>query len=180
MTRRNSLFPPRPVAPGRLTALLLVALFTLLPLRSARADDIAARFLSVIDGDSLRVEYRGDALVVRLIGVDAPEYKQEYSRKAKEFTLGFCHRKTLRLEFDQERRDRYGRTLAYVYADGEMLNEELVRAGLAIPIRIKPNTRYFARFQQAEKEAKEKRRGFWIKGGLDMTPAQWRKTHPRK
>jgi micrococcal nuclease len=61
-----------------------------------------------------------------------------------------------------------------------MLNEELVRAGLAIPIRIKPNTRHYDRIKRAEKEARREKRGFWVKGGLDMTPGQWRRTHRRK
>jgi len=175
MQRRNSLLP-RPVLP----VCLLVCLFAWLVPLAAGSADLSVRFMNVIDGDSLRVEHRGDAVEIRLIGVDAPEHGQEYGRKAKEFALGFCYRKTLRLEFDKERRDRYGRTLAYVYADGRMLNEELVRAGLAVPIRIRPNTRYYARFKKAEKEAREKKRGFWIKGGLTMSPGRWRKTHPRK
>lgn len=170
MRRRNPLSPC-------LLALCLVG--CLLAPRTAPAAD-AAQLLKVIDGDSLRVKYRGSTLEIRLIGVDAPEYGQEYSRKARDFTRDFCRDSPLRLEFDQERRDRYGRTLAYVHADGVMLNEELVRAGLAVPIRIKPNTRHFDRFREAETEARRERRGFWRKGGLDMPPARWRKTHPRK
>ena len=171
MCRRNTLFL-RPF-------FLACALAFLLPVR-AGADGLDARFLRALDGDSLRVDHAGEVLEVRLIGVDAPEYRQEYSRKAKEFSQSFCQGKTLRLEFDKERRDRYGRTLAYVYAGDRMLNEELVRAGLAIPIRIKPNTRFYARFKRAEEQARLDRRGFWIKGGLDMTPGQWRRTHRRK
>ncbi|AMK10159.1 MAG: thermonuclease family protein [Pseudodesulfovibrio sp.] len=167
-----------PLTPQRLFGLFLLALLCAAP--ASAAETISARFLGALDGDSLRVVYQGGTLEVRLIGVDAPEYKQEYSRKAKEFTVRFCFNKTLQLEYDKERKDRYGRHLAYVYHNGRMLNRELVRAGLAIPIRVKPNTRYFEQFLEAEKDARENRRGFWIKGGLDMTPAQWRKTHPRK
>ncbi|WP_338668709.1 thermonuclease family protein [Pseudodesulfovibrio methanolicus] len=173
MRRRNSLFP---------NAFLLVLVFAWTCLLSAQAgaNGLDARFLRALDGDSLRVDHAGEVLEVRLIGVDAPEYRQEYSRKARDFSRRFCRGKTLRLEFDRERRDRYGRTLAYVYADGRMLNEELVRAGLAVPLRIKPNTRYCDRIKQAEEEARREKRGFWIKGGLDMTPGRWRRTHPRK
>lgn len=167
MTRRNPLF-----------LAVLVCLFLLAPGLS-QAKDLTVRFLRVIDGDSIQVEYKHDSLEVRLIGIDAPEFKQEYGRQAKEFSLRFCYGKPLRLEFDKELRDHYDRFLAYVYVDDEMLNEEIVRAGLAIPIRVKPNTRHYERFKEAEKEAREKRRGFWIRGGLKQTPAQWRKSHPR-
>jgi micrococcal nuclease len=61
-----------------------------------------------------------------------------------------------------------------------MLNRELVRAGLALPIRIKPNTRHYTRLKEAEEEARRERRGFWNKGGLDVTPAQWRRAHRGK
>ena len=165
MIRRNPLF--------------LAVLFCLFLAPSAPAEDLAVRFLRVIDGDSLLVENKGDAMEVRLIGVDAPEFRQEYGREAKEFSLRFCFGKPLRLEFDKERRDQYGRYLAYVFAGREMLNEAIVRAGLAIPIRVKPNTRHFELFKQAEKEARDKRRGFWINGGLKKTPAEWRKDNPR-
>ncbi|WP_319582847.1 thermonuclease family protein [uncultured Pseudodesulfovibrio sp.] len=144
------------------------------------AEGVDARFLRALDGDSLRVDYGGEVLEIRLIGVDAPEYRQEYSRKARDFSRQFCQGRTVHLEFDKDRHDRYGRTLAYVYVDDRMLNEELVRAGLAIPLRIKPNTRHAERFKQAEKQARLDGRGFWVKGGLDMTPAQWRRTHRRK
>ena len=166
MIRRNSLLP-----------LWLLCLFLLWP---GPASAQSVRFLSVIDGDSLLVEYQGDAMEIRLIGVDAPEFKQEYGNAAKVFTLRFCHRKVLQLEFDQGRKDRYGRYLAYVYAGQAMLNEELVRAGLAIPVKVRPNTRYDSRFKAAEKEAVDKKRGFWIRGGLELTPAEWRRAHPRK
>jgi micrococcal nuclease len=169
--RRNTLFH-RPLVLACALACLLPAL--------ACAGGVAARLVRVIDGDSLRVRCGGATLEVRLIGVDAPEYRQEYSRKARDFTRNFCRGKPLRLEFDRDRRDRYGRTLAYVWADGVMLNRELVRAGLALPIRIKPNTRHYTRLKEAEEEARRERRGFWNKGGLDVTPAQWRRAHRGK
>jgi micrococcal nuclease len=173
MRRRNPLF-------FRVFFAACMLVYVCLPPTLAGAEGLDARFLRALDGDSLRVDHAGEVLEIRLIGVDAPEYRQEYSRKAKDFSQRFCQGKTVHLEFDKERRDRYGRTLAYVYADGRMLNEELVRDGLALPIWIKPNTRYYDRFKQAEGEARREKRGFWVKGGLDMTPARWRRTHRRK
>ncbi len=117
---------------------------------------------------------------VRLIGVDAPEFKQEYGIKAKEFSLRFCHGHKLRLEFDKELVDRYGRVLAYVYKGDRMLNEDLVKAGLAIAIKIKPNTRHYTRLKGAERIAAAKKHGFWKQGGLRMTPAKWRRANPQK
>ncbi|WP_147819744.1 thermonuclease family protein [Salidesulfovibrio onnuriiensis] len=154
--------------------LLLLFLFAALLLPGmARAE--SARFLNVIDGDSIMVRLGHRPVEVRLIGIDAPEWDQEYGVQAKTFTMRFCYGKELRLEYDREKRDRYGRLLAYVYDDRSMLNEELVKSGLAMPIMVKPNGRYYGRLKQAEKIAREERRGFWLRGGLSMTPGQWRK-----
>ena len=68
----------------------------------------------------------------------------------------------VRLEYDRERVDHYGRTLAYVYVGDEMLNEELIRQGLA-EAKTRYNYSYLMkeRFRQAEKEAKAAGRGKW-------------------
>ncbi|QGY41997.1 nuclease [Pseudodesulfovibrio cashew] len=139
-----------------------------------------ARFLSVIDGDSLRIEYHGRTRELRLIGIDAPEWGQEYGTQAKAFTLKFCFGQTLTLEFDKERKDRYGRMLAYAYLGDRMLNEAIVGAGLALATEYPPNTRHSDTLARAQEMAKEKKRGFWRRGGLKETPYQWRKRHRRR
>lgn len=163
MSLRNTLFP--------LCLLLVLLLFP----HESRAQD--ALFISIIDGDSLLVELGGRSCEVRLIGIDAPEHGQEFGVQAKAHALRLCYGKLLKLEFDRQRRDRYGRTLAYVYCDGKLLNAEMVRAGLALAVTYKPNVRHQKELEQAEKEARTQRRGFWVRGGLKQTPAQWRKRH---
>lgn len=159
--------------------LIAIILLATLALPAAAAEQTVT-FIKIIDGDSLLVEASGRSMEVRLIGVDAPEFKQEYGRKAKEFSLQFCHGHRLKLEFDKEIVDRYGRVLAYVHKGDKMLNEELLKAGLAIAIKIKPNTRHYSRLKAAERVASIKKRGFWKQGGLRMTPDQWRKANPQK
>jgi endonuclease YncB( thermonuclease family) len=90
----------------------------------------------VIDGDTIVVSPNEK---VRLIGVDAPEMThpkkavQCFGENAKEFTRSLVERRTIRLVLDESNearnhKDRYGRTLAYVYFDdGTMLNAELIR-----------------------------------------------------
>lgn len=138
-----------------------------------------ARLLAVIDGDSLRIEFGGRIEEVRLIGMDAPEGRQPFGPQARNHLLRLCAGRELRLEYDAERRDRYGRLLAYVHAGGVMINEEMVRAGLALPLPVRPNTAHAKRIRAAGAEARDGRRGFWAEGGLVMTPAQWRKEHGR-
>jgi micrococcal nuclease len=100
--------------------------------------------------------------------VDTPETVkpnhpvEPWGPQASEFTRQFVAGGPVRLEFDRERLDRYGRFLAYVWVGGRMLNEELLRAGLA---RMEPQYRYARtvkeRFRRAEEEAKAAGRGIW-------------------
>ncbi len=69
----------------------------------------------------------------------------------------------MRLSTDAERRDRYGRLLAYVHraSDGRFVNAELVRRGYARPLAIAPNVRHAKRFAALAREARRARRGLW-------------------
>jgi endonuclease YncB( thermonuclease family) len=87
----------------------------------------------VIDGDTIEGSPAVNGLKdVRLIGVDTPETVdpsegvEPYGPQASEFTNRELSLRRVRLEFDKERVDRYGRLLANVYSDGSMFNEELV------------------------------------------------------
>ena len=121
----------------------------------------------VIDGDTLILD---DSKRVRLIGVDTPETHerdkppQPWGPQADAFAREFVDRAggVVRLQFDDERLDKYGRYLAYVWVGEKMLNEELIRAGLG---RCLPGYRYSEtlkrRFRVAEGEAKSRRLGIW-------------------
>ncbi len=68
----------------------------------------------------------------------------------------------IKIEFDVEQRDRYGRLLGYVYlSNGKMLNEEIVKAGYANVMTIPPNVKCQDRFLKAYQEAREGERGLW-------------------
>ncbi|HEX3654366.1 MAG TPA: thermonuclease family protein [Pirellulales bacterium] len=119
----------------------------------------------VVDGDTFLLD---NHTRVRLIGVDAPETVkphhpiEPWGPEASRFSHQFLDGKRVRLEFDHERRDRYGRLLAYVWVGNRMLNEELLRAGLA---RYEPQYHYSRdkklRFQQLESAARAAGRGIW-------------------
>jgi micrococcal nuclease len=119
----------------------------------------------VVDGDTIIFAQHS---VVRLIGVDAPEtVKPEHpveplGPEASAFTRRFLSLGVARLEFDRERVDRFGRFLAYVYVGDRLLNEELLREGLA---RWESHFHYSAamkaRFKRAQQEAQRAERGIW-------------------
>jgi micrococcal nuclease len=125
--------------------------------------------LRVVDGDTLLLA--GGARV-RLQGINTPEtVKPEapveaWGPEASEFTKDFVRRagNRVRLSFSLERKDRYDRFLAFVWNGNVMLNEELVRAGLA---QARLDYRYSGtmkhRLQAAQDEARGAGRGIWSK-----------------
>lgn len=125
----------------------------------------AYRVQRVVDGDTLKLE---DDTRVRLIGVNTPEMTTDsgvpepWAVKATEFTEAFVTNQDIRLEFDRERLDQYGRTLAYVWVGDEMLNEALVEAGLAnVPGHYRYASSVRRRFEQLQDEARTAKRGIW-------------------
>jgi endonuclease YncB( thermonuclease family) len=123
----------------------------------------------VIDGDTIVIE--GSDNHVRYLDIDAPEILHEDSpgdplgKEATNLNKSLVLGKKAKLEFDKGKFDAYGRDLAYVYADGIFVNQELVRNGLARTLIIKPNGKYANIIYEAENEAKRERRCIW--GDLD-------------
>jgi micrococcal nuclease len=145
----------------------------------------------VHDGDtiSIKVEsFAGFPLRIdrlRLIGIDAPELKQEtWGRKAKRHLKQLISESSwvVNVEFDIEQRDKYGRLLGYLWSrhSGVLINEKMVEDGYAVLFTFPPNVRYEDRFIEAEKRAREKGLGIWEHGGLKQSPYEWRKQNPSK
>ena len=115
----------------------------------------------------MEVDFRGRTLTVRLIGIDTPESVapgepvQCFAIEASSYTTDRLEGERVRLQFDVERIDPYGRTLAYVWLGDELFNETLVREGYAFVTTYPPNVRYVDRFRAAQREARSAGRGVW-------------------
>ncbi len=162
-------FPTRRVWALLILCVLVAARFcqhSALPSANFRFEPGVPRHVErVIDGDTLVVDGH---VHVRLIGVDTPETKHPdkpvdlFGPEATAFTRSLVQDRDVELQFDRERRDRYGRVLAYVYIDGRLLNEEIIRAGFSrAETRYKFERAMALRFQEAENEAREAGRGIW-------------------
>jgi micrococcal nuclease len=137
----------------------------------ADADAAASvvRVLRIVDGDTIRVSFGGRSEPVRYIGIDTPESKrpgtpvQCFARRAAAENARLVRGERVRLVFDVERRDRFGRLLAYVYRvrDGAFVNAALVRGGFARTLTIPPNVRFAERFAALAREARRAGRGLW-------------------
>ena len=89
----------------------------------------SGKVIGTADGDTITVLRDNEQVRVRLYGIDCPEDGQAFSKKAKQFTSKMVFGKVVEVKVMAT--DRYGRTVAMIYADKTLLNEELVKAGLA-------------------------------------------------
>jgi micrococcal nuclease len=121
----------------------------------------------VIDGDTIEVDLDGEILDVRLIGIDMPETVDPsepvgcYGPAGSHFTTKMLEGQEVGIEFDVERLDRYGRTLAYLWLGDELFNEVLVSRGFAQVGTYPPNVKYVDVFVKAQREARSLGRGLW-------------------
>lgn len=119
----------------------------------------------VIDGDTIILS--GVDPLVRYVEINAPEIFHEdspgdpFSEEAKNLNKKLVLGKRVKLEFDKEKYDDYGRILAYVYVDSVFVNKKLVEDGLAQVFIKKPNDKYKSVIHEAEKKAKQERKGIW-------------------
>lgn len=121
----------------------------------------------VVDGDTVAVRLDGREEKIRLIGVDTPESVkpgtpvQCYAKAASAETERLVEGRRVTLRYDAERRDRYGRLLAYVYRDALFVNAELVERGYARTLTIPPNVAHADQFARLAREARSEGRGLW-------------------
>lgn len=131
------------------------------------AGGLRAPVTKITDGDTIHVTYQGHDERVRLIGIDTPEVPwyggpgECFGVEAGLFARDKLSGRSVRLAFDIDRRDRYGRLLAYVYLDRELFNLTLVRLGYAQADPVPPDTRLAQQFSRAEADARAAGRGLW-------------------
>ncbi len=128
--------------------------------------DGTGEVVSVIDGDTLRLEVDGRELRVRLIGIDTPEVFPDvecFGPEAEEALAALAPPgSTIGFTYDRDPRDQYDRELLYLFAaDGTAINLELVEQGYARAVLVEPNDRYWNELQRAERAAQDARLGLW-------------------
>jgi micrococcal nuclease len=182
--RENGECPPRvrrlaATGRGRASPAFFLLLLGLLAAAASAAETGVVE--EVVDGDTLRVRTVGsaEAVTVRLIGIDSPERshpnlgKEFFSDEAASHLASLCLGKAVRMEKDAGETDKYDRLLRYVYLprpDGLLLNEEMLRAGMARAFTRFPFVRKNA-FLAAEAHARREGAGLWKDGG--MAEARW-------
>ena len=158
---------------NRFNYCLLWAVLFLLPAWVQAASAWEGVVVKVLDGDSMLIKRDGRIHEIRLYGIDAPEYRQSHSSKAKQFVKRLVLRQPVAVEKMDV--DRYGRIVALVFVQDKLVNRELVRAGLAW---------YYPRYcrrqplcgelADMEEEARKQRRGLW-RDPDPVSPWEWKR-----
>jgi endonuclease YncB( thermonuclease family) len=89
----------------------------------------SGKVVDISDGDTITVLNKGRGERIRLYGIDCPEKRQDFGQKAKHFTSRMVFGKIVEVKVQDT--DRYGRTVGLVYSNGQCLNAEIIKAGLA-------------------------------------------------
>ena len=160
--------PPR-IKPTR--SLILTTLLLFLSISCSNPQILICT--RVVDGDTIILN---NDVKVRLIGIDTPETKhpkkpvEYFAKEATAFTNRMVSGKVVKLKYDQPRRDKYGRLLAYVYlVDGTFLNAEIIKQGYGYADTRFP-FKYMEEFRQNEKETREAKRGLWAEESTTKKP----------
>lgn len=168
--------------------------------REAEHEFIPVRLKSIHDGDTLRLELlastqdepKGTEIKLRLIGIDAPEVNdpktKENGRRSTEKLKELCKNKELYVQYGKERKDKYDRSLAYLwFSDTSFANKDkpsfdtsqlsshcinylMISSGYAEILERRPNTRYAREFAKAQELAKERKEGLWAAGDFRKFP----------
>jgi micrococcal nuclease len=156
---------------GSVVLLIAVALLILRPWEGGDAEQgpaaADALVVRVVDGDTIEARIGDEVEDVRYIGVDTPETVkpgapvQCFGPRASAFNHHLVEGRRVRLVFGEERRDDYGRLLAYVHLGPRFVNAMLVRRGLARSLTIPPNDRFAPLFRRLELRAGRAGRGLW-------------------
>jgi micrococcal nuclease len=134
-------------------------------------DSVAGRVVRAVDGDTAVVRVDGRLETVRYIGLDTPESVkpdtpvQCFAHEASLRNAKLVEGKHVRLTFGAERRDVYGRLLAYVHQGDLFVNARLLAGGYARTLEIAPNVDHAALFARLQSRAEEKGLGLWNECG---------------
>lgn len=132
------------------------------------AEERRGEVVRVIDGDTLVALVDGEETTIRLLNIDTPETKdpdEPVQCLGPEATAFLTERlpagTRIELEYDEERLDRYDRTLAGVYESESLVNAEIAEAGLGVPAYFAPNDRFLPEVEKASRKAQENGEGLF-------------------
>ncbi|MGB6296179.1 MAG: thermonuclease family protein [Rivularia sp. (in: cyanobacteria)] len=149
------------------------------------AGTVPIKVKRVVSGQTLQVtgfrEQPNLISEVRLTGISAPPTRQRpWGEASKKRLTELIEDKSspVRLEFDVEAKDKFGRTLAYVWKNDTLINEQLVKEGHAIFVARSPNHKYDSRLERAQHWSRLMGEGIWNpEDPMRLSPSEFRRVY---
>lgn len=146
--------------------MILRAIFTII-LLYCPLFAFSGKVVSIHDGDTITALQGKQQIKIRLFGIDAPELKQPYGKKSKQFLANLIVGKVV--EVEENGKDRYKRTIGTIYLNGTDINAQMVENGYAWAYR-----KFSKKYTAQESQAKKQRLGLW-RDKEPVPPWEWRK-----
>ena len=144
-----------------MSAKYLIILILYLPLFA-----FSDKVISIHDGDTITVLNGKEQTKIRLFGIDAPELKQPYGKKSKQFLANLIAGEAV--EVEENGKDRYKRTIGTIYLGGKDINAQMVENGYAWAYR-----KFSKKYAPQESQAKKQGLGLW-QDKEPTPPWEWR------
>lgn len=151
-------------------AIFVFGLFINMMIVEANNSKFKVTLSSCIDGDTAKININGEDKTVRFLSINAPEIAHDgneaepYGNEASLFTCNALkNASSIKLQYDpkSDETDKYGRVLAWVFVDNELLQEKLINNGLAEVKYVYSDYLYSSDLQALEVKAQEKGIGMW-------------------
>lgn len=144
---------------------------------ATETNKIKVELLSTVDGDTAKFKMNEEQVTVRFLGINTKETvdpkrgEEAWGKEASDFTKEKLEKATkIELEFDSyaDEKDKYNRYLAWIWVDDELLQNLLVKKGLAETYMLQNNYKYAGMLQESEEIAKNNKFGIWSEETKDI------------
>ena len=149
---------------------VFIIFISLIFIFNASAKEMNVTFSSCVDGDTAKFIYEDEEIKARFLAIDTPETKhptkgeEPFGKEASEYTcekLKSADKIVLEFDEDSDEKDKYDRYLVWVFVDGDLLQKELVRKGLASVAYLYGDYKYTSELEEAEQLAEDEKLGIW-------------------
>ena len=134
------------------------------------AKELEVKFSKCVDGDTAKFIYNDKEITARFLAIDTPETvhptkeEEAFGKDASEYTcnkIKNANKIILEYDSDSDKTDKYDRHLVWVFVDDNLLQEKLVRKGLASVAYLYGDYKYTNILEEAELEAENNKIGIW-------------------
>lgn len=151
----------------KLKSYFLIIIFLLLAIinRVDAKEKVSATLSKCVDGDTAYFIIDDTKTKVRFLAIDTPESTNRidpYGKEASSFTCNKLKKADkIEIEYDIDKKDKYSRTLGWIFVDDKLLQKEIIEEGLGKVAYVYKDYKYVDELKVSEKIAKEKKLNIW-------------------